>query len=149
MQFYCLDTESGSKLWKVKTNNALVSVPIIDNNKVYVGSSDGIFRCIKLETGELNWEFSGIRGYVESKPLVYQNNVYFTAWDGKLYSLDKNSGKLIWIRFEKNPSGGRVRVFDGAGGTELIELNNKHSHMIFLYTNGEWVLWSEQTAPNL
>jgi len=93
---YCINSKLGNKLWKVKTGNALVSVPIIDNGNVYVGSSDGIFRSLELKTGEINWEFSGIKGYVESKPLIYKDKVYFTAWDGNLYSLDNNSGKLIW-----------------------------------------------------
>jgi outer membrane protein assembly factor BamB/predicted phosphodiesterase len=93
---YCIDTKSGNKIWNVKTGNALVSVPAIEDGIIYVGSSDNVFRALDLKTGKLIWEYKSVNDYVESKPLIYKDKVCFTAWDGKLYALDKNNGSLIW-----------------------------------------------------
>jgi len=93
---HCIDINTKKEIWKIKTGNALVSVPAIENGIVYVGSSDGIFRSIDLNTGDLLWENKEIVGYVETKPLIYDNKIIFGAWDSKLYALDKNTGKLDW-----------------------------------------------------
>ncbi|MEX0737538.1 MAG: PQQ-binding-like beta-propeller repeat protein, partial [Bacteroidota bacterium] len=42
------------------------------------------------------WEFSGVSGFVETKPLLYEGNVIFGAWDTYLYCLDKRDGSLRW-----------------------------------------------------
>jgi len=93
---HCIDVNTRKGIWKVKAKNALVSVPVIENGIVYVGSSDGVFRSLDLKSGNLLWKNSAIEGYVETKPLVYENKIIFGAWDNKLYALDKNTGKLVW-----------------------------------------------------
>jgi outer membrane protein assembly factor BamB/predicted phosphodiesterase len=93
---HCIDANTRTEIWKVKTGNAMVSVPVIENDIVYVGSSDGIFRSLDLKSGDLLWEKRSIKGYVETKPLVYENKIIFGAWDNKLYALDKNTGKSVW-----------------------------------------------------
>ena len=93
---YCINNNSGQKIWSYKTGNAIVSVAVIDNENVYVGASDSIFRCLNLSTGKQIWEFKDVSGYVETKPLIYQGKVFFGAWDGYLYAIDKISGNLVW-----------------------------------------------------
>ena len=48
--------------------------------------------------GNAVWKYKGVEGYVETKPLLYDNKVIFGAWDGKLYALDQRTGEEIWIR---------------------------------------------------
>jgi len=69
---------------------------------VFVGGSDGIFRALDIRHGEIIWEYAGVTGYVETKPLLYQNMVIFGAWDGRLYALEKNTGEPVWIWREPN-----------------------------------------------
>ena len=42
------------------------------------------------------WQFDGLAGFVETKPLVYDGKVIFGAWDQYLYALDAKTGKLAW-----------------------------------------------------
>jgi outer membrane protein assembly factor BamB len=63
---------------------------------VYIGSSEGNFRALDLATGKPLWEFDGLAGFVETKPLVYDGKVIFGAWDQYLYALDAKTGKLAW-----------------------------------------------------
>ncbi len=94
---YCLYKEDGTLKWKVKTGDALVSVPTIEDDIVFVGGTDGIFRALDLRHGEVIWQFEDVGGYVETRPLLYQTEVVFGAWDGKLYALDQTTGRPVWI----------------------------------------------------
>ncbi|MGE5402225.1 MAG: PQQ-binding-like beta-propeller repeat protein [Ignavibacteriales bacterium] len=93
---YCLNTTTGKLNWKLKTEAAVVAVPVISEGVVYIGGSDNKFRAIELNSGKLLWKFDQVGGFVESKPLIYQNKVIFGAWDSYLYALNKKTGALEW-----------------------------------------------------
>lgn len=93
---HCLNNENGALVWKYKTNAAVLGCPIIEDEKVYTGGSDRTFRAIELETGKLVCEFSGLNGFVETKPAFYDDKILFGAWDEHFYCLDSKTGKLNW-----------------------------------------------------
>lgn len=93
---YCLDAANGNQLWKIKTGAPNVAAPLIEGETVYIGSSDHIFRAIDLESGAIKWTFDEVKGYVESKPVIYQNKIFFTAWDESVYALNVKDGSLEW-----------------------------------------------------
>lgn len=93
---YCLNVNNGKLVWKITTGEAVVAVPRIVDGVVYIGGSDGVFRAIELSTGKVKWKFSGIKAFVESKPLVYEGKVIFGSWDGNLYALNSTDGTLAW-----------------------------------------------------
>ena len=93
---YCLKTDNGNLVWKYKTNAAVLGCPVIKDDIVFIGGSDRTFRAIELETGNLVWEFSGLNGFVETKPAFYDDKILFGAWDEHFYCLDAKTGKLIW-----------------------------------------------------
>ena len=88
-----MNPENGNLIWKYKTNAAVLGCPIIEDEQVYIGGSDRKFRAIDLDTGELIWEFSGLDGFVETKPVFYDNKILFGAWDEHFYCLDSKTGK--------------------------------------------------------
>ena len=61
-----------------------------------MGASDGHFRALNAKTGRLVWDFPGVGGFVETRPLVCDGKVIFGAWDLYLYALDARTGKLLW-----------------------------------------------------
>jgi len=44
----------------------------------------------------MKWEFTNVGGFVEAKPLVYEDKVIFGAWDTYLYALSVKDGSLLW-----------------------------------------------------
>ena len=42
------------------------------------------------------WAYTGVKGYIETKPLVTADKVIFGAWDNTLYALNKAYGKELW-----------------------------------------------------
>jgi outer membrane protein assembly factor BamB/Icc-related predicted phosphoesterase len=95
-RIYALHARDGTEAWRFETQRPIVASPRIANGLVFIGSSEGKFRALNLKSGKLVWEFSGLDGFVETKPLVYDNKVIFGAWDEHLYALDAASGKLAW-----------------------------------------------------
>ena len=93
---YCLKLSDGSVLWKMKTSKGIVASPAIYDDTVYIGSSEGKFRALSLVDGRMIWEFDQIDGFVETKPLVDKQHIYFGGWGEYFYALDRQSGTLIW-----------------------------------------------------
>ena len=93
---YGLNADNGSLLWKVEAKEPVLGAVTIDKGIAYVGASDQTFRAIEIHSGKVVWEYTGIKGYIESKPLVAADKVIFGAWDNTLYALDKNTGKELW-----------------------------------------------------
>ncbi len=93
---YGLDTRSGRELWRVTAEEPVLGAVTIENGVSYIGASDHTFRAIDIRTGEVLWAYKEVKGYIETKPLVYENKVIFGAWDNTLYALDKTTGKELW-----------------------------------------------------
>lgn len=93
---YCLQTTDGTLLWKFQTDMAVMGCPVTDGDRVYIGGSDGSFRALSLIDGSEIWNFAGLSGYVETRPCLYEGNIYFGAWDCFLYALRCSDGALLW-----------------------------------------------------
>ena len=95
-KIYGLDAQNGNLLWTVEAAEPVLGAVTIENSIAYIGASDHTFRAVNIRTGEVKWAFAGVRGYIETKPLVTDNKVIFGAWDNTLYALNKAVGKELW-----------------------------------------------------
>ena len=93
---YGVNAKTGKQIWKIPTNEAVLGAVTIENGIAYIGGSDNSFRAIDVKSGKVRWIFDKLKGYVETKPLIINNKVIFGAWDTFLYSLEKNTGNLVW-----------------------------------------------------
>lgn len=93
---YGLDAVNGQLLWKVEATEPVLGAVTIENGTAYIGASDHTFRAIDIKTGKVLWAYIGVKGYIETKPLIEGNKVIFGAWDNTLYALDKTNGKELW-----------------------------------------------------
>ena len=93
---YGVDAKKGKQLWKIETSAAVLGAVTICDGTAYLGGSDGKFWAIDIHTGNKVWTFDGIKGYVETRPLIYGDKVIFGAWDENLYALNRKDGTLLW-----------------------------------------------------
>lgn len=100
---YCVSLKDGHLIWKFKTNNYVLGCPAIKDEVVYMGASDWKFRALDLQTGRLIWVFTGLKAWVQTKPVVYEGKVMFGCWDNYFYALDQKTGKLDW-KWERAPN---------------------------------------------
>lgn len=93
---YGINANNGSLIWKYPSKEAVLGAVSIDGDIAYIGASDHTMRAINIYNGDLVWEYSEVKGYIETKPLIYDNKVIFGAWDNYMYALNKYIGSLLW-----------------------------------------------------
>ena len=134
---YGLNAADGSLRWKVNAAEPVLGAVTIHEGIAYVGASDKTFRAIDIQTGKVVWSYDQVKGYIETKPLIADNKVIFSAWDNTLYALDKTTGKEIWkwtgglTRMHFSPaavwpvaSNGKVFIADPQRAMTAIDLQN-------------------------
>lgn len=92
---YCLNKETGEKIWEYKTGNTILSTPYIHNGVLYIGSYDGYLYALTSDTGELIWKFK-TGNYIVATPVVYKNMVFFGSLDDYFYCVNIKDGSLKW-----------------------------------------------------
>lgn len=117
---YGLDARQGTLRWKVRTQRPIVSAVTIRSGIAYVGSGDHIFRAIRVKDGTILWSRQGIRGYVETRPLVNRRMVVFSDWANTVYALRRKDGNPLW---EWNT--GRTDMHYSPAGVWPVEAHQK------------------------
>jgi len=99
--FYCLDKQTGKKVWSQKTKGRIESGGAVDDKFVYFGSCDGSVYCLNQSDGKERWRFAtdqrdGRNSAIYSVPLLHKGGVYFAAGEGQSYAVSQDSGELKW-----------------------------------------------------
>ena len=134
---YGLNAADGSLRWKVEAAEPVLGAVTIHEGIAYVGASDKTVRAIDIQTGKVVWSYEQVKGYIETKPLVVDDKVIFSAWDNTLYALEKATGKEIWkwtgglTRMHFSPaavwpvaSNGKVFIADPQRAMTAVNLQN-------------------------
>ena len=95
-KIYALDAVNGKEKWTVTATEPVLGAVTIEKGIAYIGASDHTFRAMDIKTGKIIWAYTGVKGYVETRPLVTSDKVVFGAWDNTLYALNKTDGKNLW-----------------------------------------------------
>ena len=93
---YGLDARTGKELWHISTNQAVMGAATIKNGIAYIGGGDGRMFAIDIHTGKIKWSFDELKNYVLTRPLVYNQKLYFGTWDTHFYALNLADGSLAW-----------------------------------------------------
>lgn len=146
---YGLSAKKGKLIWKVQAAKAVLGNPVIHQGVVYIGSSDGHFRAIHLKDGTPRWGFDSVKGFVVTRPLIYNDKIYFGCWNNDFYCLDVNTGKQIW----KWNNGSSNRMFSPAACFPVATANRifivaPDRYMTCLDANKGSVIWRKQ-MPDL
>ncbi|MCK4442981.1 MAG: PQQ-binding-like beta-propeller repeat protein, partial [Thermoplasmata archaeon] len=116
-----LNIENGTVVWRNDTVSIYASSPAIDDGVLYIGLAGiaveygftfnppyGLLALSALN-GSFLWMFETDNRTVSS-PLAHEDRIYFTSWDGYLYSIEEN-GDLDW-KLEIGKSVSSVAVSD-------------------------------------
>lgn len=95
-KIYGLNARTGEMRWVVTVEAPVLGAATISKGVAYIGASDHTFRAIRIKDGTVAWTYQGVKGYIETKPLVMGEKVIFGAWDNTLYALDRRNGKELW-----------------------------------------------------
>lgn len=77
---------TGKDIWKFRPNSLFWSSPTIVDDKVYIGSFDGVLYCLDLKTGKRISQFT-TGGMIMSSAVWSEERLYVGSDDGNLYAL--------------------------------------------------------------
>jgi outer membrane protein assembly factor BamB len=106
-----LDILDGKQLWVHTVDVPVLTLrgtaePVIENNRIFSGFSNGKLKSIDLNNGDVIWEqrVAISRGEsdieriidIDASPLVTSNRAFASSYNGHLMSFDKSNGRPLW-----------------------------------------------------
>ncbi len=91
---YCLSCEDGKLIWRYRANATIFTTPQLSDGIVYFAAGKSLM-AVNADNGDEIWSYK-INGFQQTQPVVTDNSVIFTAWDNKVYALDRQNGELRW-----------------------------------------------------
>jgi outer membrane protein assembly factor BamB len=143
---FAVSTKTGRRAWTFATHRCTAASPALDRSTVFAsflnrvpcnqtGSRlDGEVVALAVGTGKPRW-IKKI-GPTESSPLVAFDRVYVGDWRGKVYALDKHTGRIRWSFQTGDKVKGGValsgnRLFVGSYDGHVYALNARTGHLIW------------------
>jgi outer membrane protein assembly factor BamB len=111
------------------------TAPLVYDNRIYFGATNGQFYCINRNSGEKIWTYKA-RASIRSSPALQDGNIVFADIKGNVYSLDAQSGIEYWsVKLEGNiysyPVLDAQRVYIGTDKGKLFALNLKNGRTVW------------------
>lgn len=94
-----VSSNTGQQIWKTNTGSIVWSSPVIYNDKVYIGSGEGVLYCMDLHSGRIINRFQ-TSGSIFSSPVVSDSLLFFGSDNGKFYALKNGTAHLSPKKFE-------------------------------------------------
>jgi outer membrane protein assembly factor BamB len=96
----------GRMIWELLTFGAVAAAPVVLEDAIYVASEDGRVFAVAPDFTQL-WSLEGgyfrTGGGIKADLRADSTSVYVASLDSKLYSLDRNTGKIRWRYFAGAP----------------------------------------------
>ncbi|WP_027329064.1 outer membrane protein assembly factor BamB [Marinimicrobium agarilyticum] len=96
-----VDTESGDRLWRRKTDDAISGGVGTGAERVLYGTRSGEVVALSRDNGEELWR-QQLTSEVVSSPQTDGERVAVQSIDGKLFALNAQSGEILW-QYENQP----------------------------------------------
>ena len=128
-----LDLLTGKVLKKRRFESEIFSKPVVHQNMLLLGSSDGSFYALNKYNLEDIWSYRGKSEYV-AEPVIAERYLYIVSQGDVLTALDVESGKFVWeanevytgtlaIRRHASPVVAGGVVYQGFSNGNLVAYN--------------------------
>ncbi|MDX1698751.1 MAG: outer membrane protein assembly factor BamB [Thiohalobacterales bacterium] len=138
-----IDAESGSVRWEVKTELPLSGGPGINGENLFIGTENGEVHTLSTADGTLLWT-AQVSSEILAAPVAGDGVVVIRCVDGRIFGLDEDSGRRLWIYDRSVPlltlRGNSVPViwagvaYVGYDGGEVVALNLETGTVIWEQT---------------
>lgn len=138
--------KSGHQLWEKTVKQGTEGIYFDSQNGVFFGGNDGRFYSVELQTGRLDWNYP-LNSESTAAPTVQGKFIFHMAMNGTLYALEKESGRVLWVKSKPLKSALTVR-----GTAQPIFSDGKiyagHSDGMFTAYNAAdgSVVWEKQLS---
>jgi outer membrane protein assembly factor BamB/orotate phosphoribosyltransferase len=90
---YIIDLETGKEVWSVKTDNTIYTVPLVVEDKAYIGSTDKYLYVLDLERRAVKTKIFAA-SKVFGPPRLLEGRIYFGACNGMVYEIDPATDEI-------------------------------------------------------
>jgi outer membrane protein assembly factor BamB len=100
---YFYEVNSFEQIWVSRLSNEMITTkPLPLKGKILYTPWDGVLYNIDINSGVLNWKWSGRNSFNLSSPYTDSKNVYISSTDKSVTAIDLLRGKSIWRKNEHN-----------------------------------------------
>ena len=151
---FAVSTKTGRRAWTFATHRCTAASPALDRGTVFASflnrgacnqtrsGIDGEVVALEVGNGKPRW-IKKI-GPTESSPLVANGRVYVGDWRGKVYALDKHTGRIRWS-FQ---TGGKVKGGVALSGNRLF-VGSYDGHVYALNARTGRLVWRASAQQRL
>jgi outer membrane protein assembly factor BamB len=104
-----LSAKHGRTRWSRKLPSRSESSPLIDSNRLFLGSEDGTVYSLRASDGATRWKIK-VGGAVKGAIALADDKLYFGDYAGHVHAVKRSTGQKIW---DSSPGAGPLGL--GAG----------------------------------
>jgi outer membrane protein assembly factor BamB len=152
---YALNPKTGAILWQTETAGEVKGAVAVHDGVVFGSNYGGEFFAIDAQSGAKKWSTPiiggafGRGGGAYSTPAVAYGRVYVGAFDGRVYSLDEDTGDVAWT----HSTGAEVYpgpvVADVEGAPPAVYIGSADGNAYALNAQTGGVLWSHGVGAQI
>lgn len=99
-RLYAVQLRDGTLKWRYPADEppletSLIVRPLVHEELVYIGTSNGNLSALDRQSGRLRWAFSARSG-ITASPILAGDTIFFGTGDGKLFALNAKTGDPAW-----------------------------------------------------
>ncbi len=152
---YAMNPKTGELLWSTQTAGEVKGAVAYHDGVVFGSNYGGEFFAIDASDGDFKWRTPiiggafGRGGGAYSTPAVAYGRVYVGAFDGRVYSLDEDTGEIAWT----HSTGAEVYpgpvVADVAGAPPAVYIGSADGNAYALNAQTGGVLWQRSLGAQI
>jgi outer membrane protein assembly factor BamB len=138
-----VNRRTGRIRWSKRLGAASESSPLVQNERVYLGSQDGTVYALSAHSGRILWRYHA-GGPVKSALAYSRGRVYFGDYGGSVTALRARNGSVDW----RSGAGGEVyatpavafgRVYVGSKGGSVSAFSAASGRRLWSHGTGSYV----------
>lgn len=156
-ELVALDDQTGKVIWKRYLKSRLESSPAVGAGMVFVGTDKGDVDAFDIETGKPLWTRSMGTAPVKSSPSLAGRLVCAGNYVGRMFCLDRLSGKIAWSSdtagrngtggFYSSPAISGRFVFDARDDGTVFAFNRSSGRIEWAFSTGGPIYGSPAVTP--
>ncbi|HYM54548.1 MAG TPA: PQQ-binding-like beta-propeller repeat protein [Solirubrobacteraceae bacterium] len=91
-----LDYATGAVRWLRPLPSPSESSPLLDGDRLFLGSQSGIVYALNARNGRVLWTYHA-PGAVKASPTLSEGALYFGDYSGHIQAVSERTGRLLWI----------------------------------------------------
>lgn len=146
-----LSGNAGKVVKYFKADGAIVTTPIIHNNKIFVTTRNGILYCLDSDNYDVLWKYKARHGAfgfspsaINTLPLIHEDLVFFGDVEGYIHCVNALNGELVWkynvkMAIYSNPRISDDKLYIGSNNMYFYCMDFKSGRIIWKFKSNNWI----------